>query len=76
MARFKDTANVTVSGDGAFDVAHAPGAPTPHSGIYRCTACGREDVSETGKPLPPQNHAQHSPSAGLIRWKLLVRTGS
>jgi hypothetical protein len=71
MSLYKDSLHVKSSTDGAFDKEHKPGEPTPHSGIYRCVSCGREDVSETGKPLPSQNHKQHSP--GLpIRWKMLV----
>jgi hypothetical protein len=34
--------------------------------------CGREDVSEKGKPFPPQNHHQHTLAQGLIRWRLIV----
>lgn len=71
MALYKDESKLTYSDDAAFDVDHKPGDTTPHSGIYRCTACGKEIVSESGKPFPPQNHHQHTPPAA-IRWRLLV----
>ena len=71
MALYKDDTHVKPSDSDAFDREHSPGETTPHSGIYRCVVCGREDVSETGKPLPSQNHKQHSPGKP-IRWKLLV----
>jgi hypothetical protein len=58
----------------AFDLVHAPGVKTPYSGIYRCDGCGREDVSIKGAPLPPQNHHQHTPSQGSIRWRLIAAT--
>jgi hypothetical protein len=72
MAFYKNEAHVKKSTSDAYDKEHKPGQPTPHSGIYRCPGCGREDVSETGKPLPSQNHKQHTASQGPIRWKLLV----
>jgi len=71
MAIYQDAAYVK-RGTGGFDAKYKPGDPTPHSGIYRCAVCGREDVSEAGKPLPSQNHNQHDPAEGPIRWKLLV----
>jgi hypothetical protein len=55
-----------------FDELHEPGVITPFSGIYRCAVCGKEDVSTQGKPLPPQNHHEHSPGIGPIRWQLIV----
>jgi hypothetical protein len=56
----------------AYDVEYQPGQITPHSGIYRCMGCGREDVSEKGNPFPPQNHHQHTLAQGFIRWRLIV----
>jgi hypothetical protein len=55
-----------------FDEVHQPGVPTPHSGIYRCEGCGHEVASNLGNPLPPQNHHQHKPGLGDIRWRLIV----
>jgi hypothetical protein len=72
MALYKNDQYLGRSDSDAFDVVHTPGTSTPHSGIYRCTACGDEIASNAGNPLPPQNHRQHSPQQGQIRWKLLV----
>lgn len=72
MALYKNPSYLQKSDHEAFDKTHNPGAVTPHSAIYRCVVCGREIVSETGKPLPPQNHHQHAASAGGIRWQMTV----
>ena len=72
MALYKQGDFLTHSLDAAFDAVHSPGATTPHSGIYRCTACGDEIASNAGNPLPPQNHRQHNPNQGQIRWQMLV----
>jgi len=72
MALYKQTALVQRSDSDAFDKVHSPGAATPYSGIYRCTSCGDEVASNKGNPLPPQNHRQHDPKLGAIRWQLLV----
>jgi hypothetical protein len=55
-----------------FDLLYQPGAITPYSGIYRCRACGTEDISKQGNPLPPQNHHQHTVGLGPIIWQLIV----
>jgi hypothetical protein len=72
MALCKYQSYVKHSPDAAFDKIHGPGAQTPHSGIYRCDGCGKEIAANAGNPLPPQNHHQHSPAQGDIRWRLLV----
>lgn len=72
MALYKHGNLLGQSQDGAFDNVFMPGAAAPHSGIYRCTACGDEDACNKGNPLPPQNHRQHNPALGHIRWQLLV----
>lgn len=72
MALCKDRDKIKPSEDPAFDVSHQPGAAAPHSGIYRCANCGDEVASNATQPLPPQNHQQHNPQNGPIRWKLLV----
>jgi len=59
------------SDDGKFDKVHEPGVATPHSGVYRCTNCGKECTSVVSHPLPPQNHHQH-PNRTPIRWQLVV----
>ncbi|MGH9711446.1 MAG: protein L [Blastocatellia bacterium] len=54
----------------AFDAIHEPGTAAPYSGIYRCVACGKCETSIEGRSLPPQNHHQHTPQQGRIRWQL------
>lgn len=72
MALYKNSAVLTQTNDSQFDQVHEPGGRTPFSAIYRCTGCGKEIVSEESKPLPPQNHHQHTPAQGTIRWKMVV----
>lgn len=55
-----------------FDHEHGPGSASPLSGIYHCMGCGREVAATEHQPLPPQNHHQHSPAQGHIRWKLVA----
>lgn len=61
---------MTQSHHAAFDAIHEPGALTPYSGIYRCVGCGHEITDVVGRPLPPQNHHQHTYAQGRIRWQL------
>ena len=72
MALYKQGQRLTQSNDSAFDSVHAPGTAAPHPGIYRCTSCGDEIAIAGGHTLPPQNHKQHNPGAGQIKWQLLV----
>ncbi len=72
MALYKFTEYITQSNDAAFDGVHNPGVTTPHSGVYRCMGCNHEIVSEANKPLPPQNHHQHTQAQGAIRWRMAV----
>lgn len=72
MALYKDVSHMHASTSDAFDAVYSPGTSTPYSGIYRCTGCGKENVSEHGKSLPPQNHHVHAVSAPPIRWRLQV----
>lgn len=72
MALYKNSQALVVSSHAAFDSANAPGVATPHSGIYRCLGCGDEVASNKGNPLPTQNHSQHAPNQGSIRWRLIV----
>jgi len=63
--------------DGNFDVLHAPGQPTPFSGIYRCVSCGFEAVSTRHHPLPPEitcaAHGGTWPNDhGWVQWKLVA----
>jgi hypothetical protein len=47
-----------------FDEIRGPGTTTGWSGLYRCEGCGKEVVSTSGHPLPPQNHHQHTQGQG------------
>jgi hypothetical protein len=59
-----------------FDKLYEPGMFSAWSGIYRCEGCGREAVHTIGRPLPPQNHHQHTVAQGRIRWRLVVTDNS
>lgn len=72
MAIYKDSTILTHSVDQNFDSVHQPGSATPFSAVYRCVGCGREIVSEEGRPFPPQNHHQHTQAQGAIRWRMVV----
>jgi hypothetical protein len=72
MALYKYPQFLTKNEDAAFDATATPGTVTPHSGLYRCEGCGREVASNSGNPLPPQNHHQHNQAQGAIRWRLIV----
>jgi hypothetical protein len=60
------------SSEAKFDELSEPGSPTPYSGIYICSGCGREVTSVAAQPLPPQNHHRHSDDQGKILWRLVV----
>lgn len=72
MALYKYGNELKQSDHTAFDVIYAPGDVAPNAGIYRCVNCGDEIGIAKGHQLPPQNHHQHRPGVGPIRWKLLV----
>jgi hypothetical protein len=72
MAQYKYGNQLSHVNNDAFDTLHHPGATAPFSGIYKCAGCGIEAVSAHGHSLPPQNHHQHEPNLGPIRWRLLV----
>jgi hypothetical protein len=72
MALYKDGHYLIPSTSTEFDALHKPGESVPHSGIYRCEGCGKEIAANLGDPLPPQNHHQHEPSKGDIRWRMIV----
>jgi len=72
MALYKYANRLAQSQHAAFDATHTPGTGAPHPGIYRCTSCGDEIAIAGGHTLPPQNHRQHNPANGQIRWQLLV----
>jgi hypothetical protein len=72
MALYKNASNLKSSQDNAFDEKYSPGTKAPHPGIYKCTSCGDEIAIAGDHTLPPQNHKQHNPLAGDIKWQLLV----
>lgn len=53
-----------------------PSDTVPASGIYRCVGCKKEVTSNAGDKFPPQNHHQHGPGAGTVRWKMNVWTNT
>ncbi|OJX57693.1 MAG: hypothetical protein BGO89_06895 [Candidatus Kapaibacterium thiocyanatum] len=60
----------------AFNAIHKPGTKVPYSGIYQCQGCDNEIASNANGSdrFPPENHHQHTPEQGAIRWKLIVAT--
>jgi hypothetical protein len=72
MALYKYTTFLGTSSHEAFDIIHQPASVPEWSGIYRCEGCGREITSNKGNQLPAQNHHQHTPTQGMIRWRLIV----
>ncbi len=72
MALYKEGRYLRKSDHQAFDQLHNPGSTTPGSGIYRCENCSDEVASNKGNPLPSQNHKQHNPNIGPIKWRLIV----
>ena len=72
MALYKDPKYLGQNGSDIFDGIHHPGQPAPRSGVYRCEGCAKEEASNEGQPLPPQNHHQHSQGQGSVRWRLIV----
>lgn len=72
MALYKNGNYLSQNDSQAFDELITPGHPTPNSGIYRCEGCGHEIAANKGQPMPPQNHHQHQPNQGHIRWRLIV----
>jgi hypothetical protein len=72
MATYKYPQFLAQVNHDAFDTLHLPGQVPPFSGIYRCQGCGREVVAEQARQLPPQNHHQHSPQQGMVRWRLIT----
>jgi len=71
VASYKHQHYIARSNSGEFDKDHQPGQAAPYSGIYLCMGCGREIATNHGEPLPSQNHHEHAPSQGSIRWRLI-----
>jgi hypothetical protein len=61
MALYKRSGYILQSEDAIFDEEHRPGTIATRAGIYRCSGCGREIMSEQKKPLQ-----------GALRWMLIV----
>jgi len=72
MSQYKYFDHLFKVANDQFDKIYSPGERVAWSGIYRCQGCGREIVHTFDKPLPPQNHHQHTPSQGKISWRLNV----
>lgn len=72
MAIFQNKEYLEQQTHQAFNQLHPPGSVSVHSGIYRCENCGDEIAANKDNPLPPQNHRQHSPLNGPIKWRLIV----
>lgn len=72
MSLYKSIHYLTPTEDTAFDQAHLPGYCAPHSGIYRCTGCGREVVGQHPLPLPAPDHHRHTRYQSAIRWQMIV----
>ena len=74
MIRYKYQDFLTQVNAELFDRIFEPGERTVFSGIYRCPGCGNAITSVAGNTLPPQNHHEHTPQQGKIRWQLAVWT--
>lgn len=72
MALYKHGQYLTPNAHQAFDDLYSPGDTAVNPGIYRCVVCGDEIGIAKGHTLPPQNHHQHQPMQGPVRWQLLV----
>jgi hypothetical protein len=76
MAYYKNGKYLEQSLDARFDRIYNPGEKASHPGIYRCVSCGDEIAIAGTHVLPPQNHHQHNPAYGGIKWQLLVMPDS
>ena len=72
MAYYKYSTHLAQYNGEMFDKVHKPGDNVVYSGVYRCEVCGKEISHNASVPLPPQNHHQHDPGRGEIRWKMIV----
>jgi len=77
MASYKYISLLEQNSSGEFDTLYPPEHVTPHSGIYRCEACGFECASKEGYLLPSTRSCdQHDPrwrrGTGNVRWQLVV----
>jgi hypothetical protein len=74
MAQFKYLYFLALTSDRRFDHISAASVAAPHTGIFRCHACGREVAANKGDLLPAGNDHAHTDSMGPIRWRLAVAT--
>jgi hypothetical protein len=74
MAHYKYAHFLQQENGAEFDKVYAIGDITPLSGVYRCEGCGKSVTSIKDRKLPPQNHHQHTPAQGAIRWRLVVKS--
>lgn len=74
MAFYKYGKYLTEDNGAEFDTLYQPNTLTPLSGIYRCEGCGISATFVKDKNIPPQNHHQHTPQQGSIRWRLVVKS--
>lgn len=72
MAYFKYDKYLSKYDNDMFDKLHKPGEQVTFSGVYRCEGCGKEISHNSSVSLPPQNHHQHTPAQGEIRWRMIV----
>jgi hypothetical protein len=64
MALYKYGPYLTNSDASAFDATYSSGQTPPHSGIYRCTGCGREITAEHAPVAPAAEPPSAHPYAG------------
>lgn len=74
MAHYKYAQYLQQENSQEYDAIHSPAFKTSVSGVYRCEGCGRSVTSIKDRPLPPQNHHEHAPIQGSIRWRLVVKS--
>jgi hypothetical protein len=74
MAHYKYPQFLQQEDDRLYDTLYEPGDNAPVSGVYRCEGCGKSVTSIKDRPLPPQNHHQHTAAQGRVRWRLVVRS--
>jgi hypothetical protein len=71
MALYKHSRATEKSDDAGFDETFDAGTLAPFSGIFSCTACGREVASAQEQLLPSRTHHKHTQHAP-IQWRLVV----
>jgi hypothetical protein len=74
MALYQDANSLRQYSHPDFDNLFPPRSIPNHSGIYRCTGCGREIVMQAHKHFPPYDHHQHSRATTRFLWKMIVGT--